>query len=88
MALLIVRTVPPRLLRSLRAAARRDRRSLPEEVIQLLEEALRDRGERCGGSPHDVKAQLATWRDLAGTWQSDVDPETEADQLMAARSSR
>jgi hypothetical protein len=29
--------------------------------------------------------QLAAWRELAGKWQSDIDPELEAEQIMAAR---
>ena len=33
----------------------------------------------------DVAAQLAAWRKLAGKWQSDIDPELEAEQIMAAR---
>jgi hypothetical protein len=33
----------------------------------------------------DVEAQLAAWRELAGKWQSDLDPEVEADRIMSAR---
>lgn len=49
--------------------------------IPLLDLALRDRGE----SMQDVASQLAAWRKLAGKWQSDIDPELEAEQIMAAR---
>ena len=85
MASLTLRNVPPELIRSLRAAAAHDHRSLSQEVVHLLDLAIRARTE--GRAPiQDVEAQLAAWRELAGRWQSDLDPDTEADQLMAARS--
>ena len=49
--------------------------------IHPLDPALRD----CEKSMPDVAAQLAAWRKLAGKWQSDIDPELEAEQIMAAR---
>lgn len=86
MASLTLRNVPPELIQSLRAAAAHDRRSLSQEVIHLLDMAIRARDK--GGDPaQDVEAQVAAWRELAGRWQSDLDPDTEADQLMAARGS-
>jgi plasmid stability protein len=85
MASLTLRNVPLELIRSLRAAAEHDHRSLSQEVVHLLDLAIRARKEG-GGPAQDVEAQLAAWRELAGRWQSDPDPDTEADQLMAARS--
>jgi len=86
MASLTLRNVPLELIQSLRAAAAHDHRSLAQEIVHLLDLALRARKE-AGGRAQDVEAQLAAWRELAGRWQSDRDPDTEADQLMAARSS-
>lgn len=84
MASLTLRNVPPELIRSLRAAAKHDHRSLSQEVVHLLDLALRACTE--GRRPaQDVEAQVAAWRELAGRWQSDLDPDTEADPLMAAR---
>lgn len=84
MTALTLKDIPPKLLRSLRAAAESDRRSVTQEIIYLLEVALRDRVERTGPAP-DVQAQLAAWRKLAEKWQSDVDPPTEADRVMKRR---
>jgi hypothetical protein len=81
---LTLKGLPPKLLRSLRAAAERERRSLNQQVIHLLEEALQRRGR--AGRVASVDAQLAAWRKLAGTWQSDEDPATEAERLMRRRS--
>lgn len=85
MTALTLKDLPPKLLRSLRAAAKHDRRSLTQEVIHLLDLALRDRIERPERPALDVESQLAAWRKLAGTWRSDVDPALEAERLMAAR---
>jgi plasmid stability protein len=85
MASLTLRNVPPELIRSLRAAAAHDHRGVSQEVVHLLELAIRARKEG-RGQTQDVEAQLAAWRELAGRWQSDLDLDTEADQLTAARS--
>jgi hypothetical protein len=84
MTALTLKNLPPKLLRSLRAAAENDRRSLNQEIIHLLELALQFREHRVR-PPQDVEAQVAAWRRLAGKWKSDLDEETEAKQLMAAR---
>jgi plasmid stability protein len=87
MASLTLKNLPDGLLRALRKAADKDRRSVTQEIIHLLESAL---GGRAGGpaprSP-DADAQLAAWRKLAGKWESDVDRATEAERLMKRRSS-
>ena len=85
MTVLTLKELPPRLLRSLRAAAKQDRRSLTQEVMYLLDLALRDRVALTDRPTHDVESQLAAWRKLAGKWQSDVEPALEAGPLMAAR---
>lgn len=72
------------LLAELREAAERDRRSLTQEIIHLLETALRSRPK--SAPPPDVKAQVAAWRKLAGKWESDVDAATETASLVKARS--
>lgn len=71
------------LLDELRMAAERDRRSLTQEIIHLLETALRGRPKEAVAP--DVKAQVAAWRKLAGKWESDVNAETEAAGLRKAR---
>ena len=71
------------LLHELREAAQRDRRSLTQEIIYLLETALHS-PPKAVETP-DVKAQVAAWRKLAGKWESDVDAETEARRITSAR---
>lgn len=87
MASLTLRNVPPELTQSLRAAAAHARRSLSQEVIHLLDLAIRARNKAGDHATQDVEAQLAAWRELAGQWRSDLDPDPEADELMAARGS-
>jgi hypothetical protein len=80
-----LKNLPPKLLRSLRSAAEHDRRSLNQEIIHLLELALQLRERSRARAAQDVEAQLAVWRELAGKWQSDLDPDVEADRIMSAR---
>jgi plasmid stability protein len=87
MASLTVKNLSDDLLRSLRKAAAKDRRSLNQEIIHLLESALRGRTERRSSRASDVEAQVAEWRRLAGRWESDVDRATEAERLMKRRTS-
>ena len=87
MASLTLKNLPEDLLRALREAAERDRRSLTQEIVHLLNSALRGRVERPVSGAGDVDAQLAAWRKLAGRWESDVDRATEVKQLMERRTS-
>ena len=86
MASLTLKNLPEELLAALRAAAGRDRRSLTQEIIHLLDVALRGDerpAERAAGA--DVEAQVAAWRKLAGKWKSDVDRATETKRLLERR---
>jgi hypothetical protein len=84
MASLTLKNVPDKLMKALRKAAEGDRRSLNQEVMHLLEEALGKRAETFTPS-EKVQAQLDAWRKLAGKWQSDLSPEEEAKQLRQSR---
>ena len=86
MASLTLKNLSDDLLRALREAAEADRRSLTQEVLHLLDSALR-RLEPPAPRAGDVDAQLAAWRKLAGKWESDVDRATEAERLMEHRTS-
>lgn len=83
MASLTLKNLPDDLLGALREAAHRDRRSLSQEIIHLLEVGLRGRDRRMAAS--DADAQVAAWRKLAGKWKSDVDPETETARILGRR---
>jgi plasmid stability protein len=84
MASLTLKNLPEDLLRALRKAADKDRRSVTQEVIHLLEFAL-GRAERPAPRSTDAEAQLTAWRKLAGQWESDTDRATEAGRLMNRR---
>lgn len=85
MASITLKNLPDDLLDELRQAAARDRRSVTQEIIHLLETALRNRPTTV--REPDVKAQVAAWRKLAGKWESNVDAATEAERVTKARSS-
>jgi plasmid stability protein len=87
MASLTLKNLPDDLLCALREAAEKDRRSLTQEIIHLLDSALRSRMERPAPRTADMDAQLAAWRKLAGKWESDVDSATEIERLMERRTS-
>lgn len=85
MASLTLKNLPGPLLRDLRKAAERDRRSLTQEIIHLLEAALRGRIGASAPRRADLDAQLAAWRKLARKWESDVGRASEAERLMKRR---
>ena len=85
MASLTLKNLPDELLSALREAAKKDRRSLTQEIIHLLDRALRGRGERTAPPRPDIDAQVAAWRKLAGRWESDADHATEAERVMEKR---
>ncbi len=85
MASLTLKNLPDPLLRDLRKAAEKDRRSLTQEIIHLLDAALKGRIGRSEPRRADVDLQLAAWRKLAGKWQSDVDRAAEADEPRKRR---
>ncbi len=85
MASLTLKNVPDELIRALREAAEGDRRSLNQEIMHLLASALGVRFEKPAPRAPEVEAQVAAWRKLAGRWDSDADPASEAEQLTQRR---
>ena len=77
MASLTLKNVPDDLLDRLRAQARRERRSLNQEALYLLEQALGARPTR--------SQQVAAWRELAGRWESGHRAAEEVEEIYAAR---
>jgi plasmid stability protein len=84
MASLTLKNLPDELLRALREAAERDRRSLTQQTIHLLELAVRA-GDEPAALRAGVDAQIAAWRKLAGQWESDVDAATETKRIVERR---
>lgn len=82
MSSITLKDVPEALLVRLRAAAVRDRRSLNQQALMLIEgglalsETVEERATR----------QIAVWRSLAGQWVSHPDAADEVDSIFAARS--
>ncbi len=83
MASLTLKNVPESLLRALRRAADRERRSLNQQAILLLEASV---GDAARDPRTEARAQVAAWRRIAGHWQSDVDAETDLRRARAMRS--
>jgi hypothetical protein len=94
-ASITLKNLPGSLLRDLRKAAERDRRSLTQEVFHLLDGALHKDASvhRNASTPQAyaeastssdaaaIEIQVAAWRKLAGKWESDVDSATEKKAL-------
>ena len=82
MASLTLKNVPEPMLTRLRARAQEERRSLNQEALYLLEEALRTEGT---SAELRAQAQVASWRALAGRWRSKRPVHEEIREIYAAR---
>lgn len=85
MTSLTLKDIPDDLLELLREAARKDRRSMSQEIFHLLDIALNEQTPGSSTRALDAARQLAAWRALAGKWVSDVDERTEARRIMKRR---
>lgn len=84
---LTLKNIPDGMLRALREAADRDRRSLTQEIFHLLETAL---VRPVASVPLDrttAEALLEAWRDLAAKAEASAGRETEASQPPERRPS-
>jgi plasmid stability protein len=84
MASITLKNLPNDLLQALRKIAERDRRSMSQEIVHLLEAALGRRPK--SPTPPAMEAQLNAWRKLAGKWESRADDEIEAGRVPERRS--
>ena len=78
-----LKNIPPELIDRLKHRARQRRRSLTQEVLWLLEEAM-DMPPP-SPVPDRVAAQVAAWRNLACRWDSDQPAEEEIDDIYDSR---
>ena len=83
MSSITLKDVPEELLARLRAAAARERRSLNQEALVLLDGGLAAQET----AEERAQRQVAAWRALAGAWESDRAFEDEVADLYAARTS-
>lgn len=84
MASLTLKNIPEPLLDRLRDRASSDRRSLNQEVLYLLEEALW-RSSRDASVEEEIQAQVENWSSLAGRWKSDLPVDEEIAQILDSR---
>ena len=83
MASITLKSIPDGLLEKLRARASADRRSLTQQILFLLEQALSEHpGDTADGQ---AAAQIAAWQELGGQWVSDRSAEEEIADIYAAR---
>jgi hypothetical protein len=78
-----LKDIPEPLLERLREAAARERRSLVQEALVLIEGGL----DREASIEVRAERQVAAWRELAGQWKSKRSFKDETDEIYAARSS-
>ena len=76
-----LKDVPEELLLRLRAAAARERRSLNQEALVLIEGGLAARET----AEERAQRQVRAWLALAGAWVSDRPFDDEVADLYAAR---
>lgn len=85
MASLTLDDIPDDLLAKLSLAASEERRSLAEEVLVFIEEALATRAAGAHAPPRGGAQQAAAWRELAGAWRSDRSVDDEIGDIYARR---
>lgn len=86
MTSLTIKNVPQEVLDRLRAVAVRNRRSVNQQAIQILDDATRAAPEdRAAAVRAEIEAQARVWRSLVGAWASDRPLEEEIAAIYAAR---
>lgn len=85
MASMTIPNIPALLLQRLERKASRDDRSIDEEAIHLLEQALAPAGrESEEWTRADIQEQYRAWCEL-GTWESDRSAEEEIHEIYSRR---
>lgn len=85
MASMTIADMPDHVLGRLQNRAAKDRRSLEQEVVYVLEQALaRDRPDESGWTQADTEAQYQAWCRL-GVWESDRCAEDEIRDIYSRR---
>jgi plasmid stability protein len=86
MASFTLRNIPENLLEGLRILSERERRSLNNELLMVLEEGLNAKAERSGVEPPSPELQAELWMDLCGKWEDDRSAEEIIEGIRSARS--
>ena len=86
MASITIKNVPDDLMERLRRKAEDARRSLNQQILRLLEQALTTAEPRDNGSLRaEIETQVHAWDALAGKWGTDESAEDEIARIYAAR---
>jgi hypothetical protein len=81
-----LRNIPETLLDGIRILSERDRRSLNNELIVILEEGFAAKAERGSAEPFGPALQAELWLELCGKWEDDRSAEAIIEDIRAARS--
>ena len=86
---LTIKNIPENLLEKLRRKAAADRRSLNQQVLRLLEQALvmEEPSENHRQLRAEIETQVRAWEALAGRWSADEPAEKEIGSIYKARTS-
>lgn len=85
MASMTIADIPAHVLGRLQKKAAEDRRSLEQELVHILEQALTgDPAEDSGWTDADSEAQYQAWCRL-GVWESDRSAEEEIRDIYSRR---
>jgi plasmid stability protein len=83
---LTLRNIPEFLLDSLRVLSERERRSLNNELLVVLEEGLAAKSERLESAPLGSELQADLWNDLCGKWLDERQTQEIIDDIRSSRS--
>lgn len=83
---LTLRNIPEHLLEGLRILSARERRSLNNELLVVLEEGLASKAERLEAAPLGSELQADLWLDLCGKWQDERSSEEIIEDIRSHRS--
>ena len=85
MASLTVRNIPEDLMKDLRVLSERERRSLNNEVIVVLEAGLASKAERFEAVPLGAQLQADLWLELCGQWKDERSTDEIIEDIRAHR---
>jgi hypothetical protein len=82
-----LRNIPEALLDSIRTLSERERRSLNNEILVVLEEGMAAKAERSSPEPLGSELQAELWAELCGKWEDDErSPAQTIAEIRSARS--
>lgn len=86
MKALTLDNIPDHLMDRLREQAQKEQRTITEQMLHILANALSaPAGTEGELLDLEIHTQVAAWRHLAGGWVSDRDAEDEIEEIYAAR---